>query len=58
MKYIAMMILVIMLAGCAGHKLENYDVGLNVGETEFSGDTDTKKATTANVRVNFHFGVK
>jgi len=46
------------LAGCAGHRLESYDVGLTAGQTEFTGETDTKTAATVNGRVNFHFGVK
>jgi hypothetical protein len=46
------------LAGCAGHRLANYDIGLTAGQTEFSGDSDAKRATTVNGRINLHFETK
>ena len=45
------------LNGCAGHRLANYDVGVSVGQTEFSGETDTHSATTAIGKINLHFEV-
>lgn len=50
-------LILLFLSGCTGHRLESYDVGLTAGQTEFTGETETKSASTVNARINWHFGV-
>lgn len=57
MKY-GLILGLLLISGCTGHRLESYDIGVTAGQTEFTGEIDTRTATTINGRVNWHFGVK